>query len=269
MNKISQNRIKFYELLNGDISTELFEHWIYENRELENDIPNDLYTDLISFNFKSRDLIPYVKSFVRENFDWKEYEMWRTINLLEKIKSERIEIVLATRKMRQLYFEQENEFKRPLISIGLAIGYESELDRCPIESEYHKWNPESLRKQLEPVDWYKKDILETVNQELAELKNPDFKTIDLGLIVTIENLHETFADRLSFPEFYGKNWDAFWDTITGIVKMPKILNLINWKTFEKTFLKDSLILKKIIKDYNKEVFDKKIEITAGNNVYKK
>lgn len=264
MNIVNPNRIKFYEYLSANISLESFENWIYDNKELEKYIPKDLYVELISFDYTSHNLIPFIKTIVQEQFDWKEYELWRTIDLLEKIKSEKIEIVLATRKMRQLYFEQEERIKRPLISIGLAIGYESELDICPIESEYQKWNPESLKKQLELVGLYKNRILETVNKELTELLNPEFRTIDLGNIVTIENLHQTFAERLSFPEFYGNNWDAFWDTITGIIEMPKVLTLINYDKFQKIFPKDSLILKEIVKDYNREKIEKKIEITAGN-----
>jgi hypothetical protein len=173
MNEISPNRIKFYEFLNGDISKETFENWLYENKDLESVLNADHYMDLISFNYKCHNAIPFIKSIIRKFFDWKEFEKWRTINLLEKIKAGKIDIVLATRKMRQLYLEQEEEIKRPLLSIGLAIGYESELDNCPIESEYDKWNSESLKKQLELVEWYKKDILEAVEKELTELINSE------------------------------------------------------------------------------------------------
>ena len=84
--------------------------------------------------------------------------------------------------------------------------------------------------------------------------------------MNIKHLHDTFAERLYFPEFYGNNWDAFWDSISGIVEMPKNLTLINWKKFEKTFKKDAKILKEIIEDYNKQNSEKKIK-TVGNTVY--
>ncbi|WP_405604160.1 barstar family protein [Polaribacter sp. Asnod1-A03] len=263
MNKINPNRIKFYQFLNNDISLELFESWVYENKELENVISEENYIDLLAFNFKSREIKNFIKSIIKKHFDWKEFEKYRTIELLKNIKSGNIEIVLASRKLRELYLEQEEEIKRPFLSIGLAIGYESELDNCLIESEYKLWNSNALKKQLEPVEWYRKRILENVNQELNELLNPEFKVIDLGEIVNIKHLHETFAERLYFPEFYGNNWDAFWDSISGIVEMPKHLTLINWEKFEKTFKKDSKILKKIIKDYNNQNIENKIK-TVGN-----
>lgn len=266
MTSINPIRIKFYQFLNDDLSLESFETWIYENKELENTIPEDHYNDLLAFNFKSREVKNYIKSVVKKHFDWSEFEKWRTVELLKKIKSGKVEIVLATRKLRQLYLEQELEIKRPFLSIGLAIGYGSELDNWPIESEYNQWNSDALKKQLEPVEWYRKQILEDVDSELNELLNPEIKTIDLGHIVNVKHLHDTFAERLYFPEFYGNNWDAFWDSITGIVEMPKVLTLTNWDKFENTFEKESKILKEIITDYNNQNAEKIIK-TVGNNGY--
>src|SRR5690606_29151830 len=153
------------------ISKESFESWVYENKELENIIPEDHYNDLLAFNFKSRELKNYIKSIVKKHFDWKEFEKWQTIQLLQKIKLGKIELVLASRKLRQLYLEQEEEIKRPFLSIELAIGYESVLDNCPIESEYSQWNADALKKQLEPVELYRDRILKDVDKELIELLN--------------------------------------------------------------------------------------------------
>lgn len=268
MREHSTYKIRFFEFLNREISISDFEKWIYDNSDLESEIGNDFYTDLISFDFKSHDLIPFISGLVEKCFDWFEYEKWRTIRLLSMIKDGKIEIVLASRKLRQLYLDQEDKLGKSLVSIGLAIGYESELDRCPIESEYHLYNKLTLKSMLEPVDWYKSDFLKLAEQELEELINPDLKTIDLDLAVNIKHLHEIFMEHLDFPDFYGKNWDAFWDAITGLVEMPKELRLANWSGFEKKFEKESKILKQIITDFNKEMTDKQIVITtAGNTQY--
>lgn len=169
MNEINPNRITFYKFLNEDISKESLENWIYENKELEKLIQKDNYDDLIAFNYKGRETKDYIKSVVEKNFDWQEFEKWRTIELLEKIKSGKIELVLASRKLRQLYLEQEEEIGKPCVSIRLAIGYESLLDNCPIETEFHLWNLDSLKKQLETVELYRDDFLIDVNKELTEL----------------------------------------------------------------------------------------------------
>ena len=45
--------------------------------------------------------------------------------------------------------------------------------------------------------------------------------IDLSSIETEEQLHSLLSSALSFQAFYGQNWDAFWDSITGLVELPK------------------------------------------------
>ncbi|EID4334207.1 barstar family protein [Vibrio parahaemolyticus] len=45
--------------------------------------------------------------------------------------------------------------------------------------------------------------------------------IDLSSIETEEQLHTLLSSVLSFPVFYGQNWDAFWDSITGLVELPE------------------------------------------------
>lgn len=44
--------------------------------------------------------------------------------------------------------------------------------------------------------------------------------IDLSSIETEQQLHKLLSNSLSFPSFHGKNWDAFWDSMTGLVELP-------------------------------------------------
>ncbi|REK76710.1 barstar family protein [Paenibacillus paeoniae] len=34
------------------------------------------------------------------------------------------------------------------------------------------------------------------------------------------DVHDWLKERLSLPEFYGRNLDALWDSVTGIVPLP-------------------------------------------------
>jgi RNAse (barnase) inhibitor barstar len=74
--------------------------------------------------------------------------------------------------------------------------------------------------------------------------------IDLGNISSVQELHLKFKTELGFPEFYGMNWDAFWDAITGLVEMPEQLTLSNWSALESTLGSDSEILKGLIVNFN-------------------
>lgn len=85
-------------------------------------------------------------------------------------------------------------------------------------------------------------------------------TIDLAHIGSVQELHLTFKTALGFPDFYGMNWDAFWDAITGLVEMPEELILINFEKLEEAMPSDAEILRDIITSYNHLGKDSEIAI---------
>jgi RNAse (barnase) inhibitor barstar len=84
--------------------------------------------------------------------------------------------------------------------------------------------------------------------------------IDLGGCETKEALHEIFKQKLEFPDFYGANWDAFWDCINGLVEMPDEVILINWQGFAQACPRDMQILREIIHDYPERNSEKRITL---------
>ncbi|GAB3856633.1 barstar family protein [Hymenobacter terrigena] len=83
-------------------------------------------------------------------------------------------------------------------------------------------------------------------------------TIDLAHVDTKAAFHLLMKREMGFPDWYGENWDAFWDTIAAIVEMPQQLLLQNWQHFEQACPTDMQILRDIIEHYNQEIPDKKI-----------
>ena len=71
-------------------------------------------------------------------------------------------------------------------------------------------------------------------------------TIDLSDINTARQLHASLAAALAFPSFYGMNWDAFWDAITGLVDMPQQLELRGWPAFAARLPADAAMLQRIV-----------------------
>ncbi|KUN76674.1 barstar family protein [Streptomyces griseoruber] len=53
-------------------------------------------------------------------------------------------------------------------------------------------------------------------------------TIDVGGVADEYMLHLLLKRELRFPDFYGMNWDAFWDSITGLVQIPDHLRFPGW-----------------------------------------
>jgi len=84
--------------------------------------------------------------------------------------------------------------------------------------------------------------------------------IDLAGCKTKEAIHEVFRQKLEFPEFYGANWDAYWDAITGLVEMPDEVELVHWHDFAQACPRDMQILREIINDYSEQLPGKRITL---------
>lgn len=78
------------------------------------------------------------------------------------------------------------------------------------------------------------------------------KELDLTKITSERELQTTIMQKLDFPEFYGKNWDAFWDTITGLVELPDCIIIKGWDDLVNRLPKEADTLKKILDEYNEE-----------------
>lgn len=74
--------------------------------------------------------------------------------------------------------------------------------------------------------------------------------IDVTKIKTSEELQNTLKEKLNFPEFYGMNWDAFWDTITGLIELPENIKIIGWEYMSKNLPNDAEIMKQLLNEYN-------------------
>lgn len=51
---------------------------------------------------------------------------------------------------------------------------------------------------------------------------------------------------LGFPNWYGRNWDAFWDAITGLVEMPTMLQLTGWSGFAQRLPRDAQLMQQCL-----------------------
>ncbi|WP_380282944.1 CPCC family cysteine-rich protein [Kitasatospora purpeofusca] len=64
--------------------------------------------------------------------------------------------------------------------------------------------------------------------------DPDRRVVvDLGSVHDDRGLQAVLKRELGFPPFYGMNWNAFWDAITGLVPMPRDLRFTGWSEFER------------------------------------
>ena len=69
--------------------------------------------------------------------------------------------------------------------------------------------------------------------------------INVKNVTSITELHKLLKSELSFPDFYGMNWDAFWDAITGLVELPNSIIFEDWSHLEDLFPEDTKIVKNL------------------------
>ena len=74
--------------------------------------------------------------------------------------------------------------------------------------------------------------------------------VNLKEVNTKQELHSLLASKLDFPDWYGNNWDAFWDMITDteIVTMPNRLTLLGFKELSEKLPKDAKIFQECFID---------------------
>ncbi|WEW98319.1 barstar family protein [Pseudomonas nitroreducens] len=84
------------------------------------------------------------------------------------------------------------------------------------------------------------------------MTRPPIVTIDLGGVQGKEELHECLAQALKFPDWYGRNWDAFWDSITGLVDMPEVLEFQGWSAFSAIMPQESKQLMELLGEMNEK-----------------
>ncbi|WP_086347928.1 barstar family protein [Candidatus Enterococcus clewellii] len=84
--------------------------------------------------------------------------------------------------------------------------------------------------------------------------------IDVEKITSRVALHVTLKEALAFPDFYGKNWAAFWDAITGLVELPEKIVFKNWQAFVQNLPEEAEYLKRILADFNHKHPEWKTEV---------
>lgn len=75
----------------------------------------------------------------------------------------------------------------------------------------------------------------------------------MGSVRSERDLHEVLKRELGFPSFYGMNWDAFWDAVTGLVEMPKRLRFVRWAELEPRVPLAANVLSDQLKRYDETV----------------
>ena len=93
------------------------------------------------------------------------------------------------------------------------------------------------------------------------MKKQKVVTLDLSGCQSLGEIHQRIKKAFDFPDFYGENWDAFWDLLRNECDMDKVVVLGEEAVSEE--LKPSVaMINEILQELkeHRAKFDEQIEI---------
>jgi RNAse (barnase) inhibitor barstar len=76
--------------------------------------------------------------------------------------------------------------------------------------------------------------------------------LDLSQVETRESLHTLLYHNLALPEYYGSNWDAFWEVINEHDVLPRHLVLSGWTIFRRRLPREADLMRECLSEFQKE-----------------
>lgn len=73
--------------------------------------------------------------------------------------------------------------------------------------------------------------------------------LDFSQIKNYSELHEIIKKELDFPDYYGRNWDAFWDCLTDMVGRPVHVEIRGLERLEQKFEEDAKKMLELLKEW--------------------
>ena len=73
--------------------------------------------------------------------------------------------------------------------------------------------------------------------------------LDFSDTATDRQLHAQLKSKFGFPDYYGANWDAFWDCISVDVEMPDRITILGTEQFKGRFERSYDIMRRLLRKY--------------------
>ena len=94
-------------------------------------------------------------------------------------------------------------------------------------------------------------------------------TIDFTNVQHYLEMHFVIRNALDWPDYYGCNWDAFWDCLTNMVGRPVHIEIIGLDVIERKFDNAARTMIETLKEFkhydnDEYVNDIQIEIVSGD-----
>ena len=156
---------RFYKTIIGDISLDDFEHWLYADKELKEQLKSDDYLNLISFSFKKRGAVHELGNLLKKLIDPGEFETYKMLELLNeaKQKTERLPFILM--EFYDLYCKGYSFLQ----DLGLGIGLDIEVPRVN-NTTADTWDELSTEQQQKLLNSFSPELEECIERAIYWLE---------------------------------------------------------------------------------------------------
>lgn len=155
----------FYNTIQGDISIDEFEKWLYVDKNIEKLLRPEDYLDLISLNFKKGGAKYELWSLLKKHIDLGEFETYKMLKLLKEAqqKTERLPYILI--EFYNLYCKGYGFFQ----DLGLGIGLAIEVPRVS-NSKAENWDELTIQEQKELLDSFSPELEDGIERVIYWLE---------------------------------------------------------------------------------------------------
>jgi hypothetical protein len=161
----------FFDTLNGKVTLEEFEQWVYSNKELEAILDENDHLELISFNFKKNGAkYELVKLLSGKYIDLGEYEKWKLLNNLKTALKRDEQLGLILREFYDLYC-RGYAF---LNDLGLGYGLTIEVPPSP-KYKVDTWEELSDSEKQELLDSFYPQLEFDIKRAIEWIENERLK----------------------------------------------------------------------------------------------
>ena len=84
----------------------------------------------------------------------------------------------------------------------------------------------------------------------------DKYTVDFSKVKYYIEIHEVLKRELDFPDYYGQNWDAFWDCLTDMAGQTVRIEIVGLEVIKQKFSGEEKILLETLKEFKHYQNDK-------------
>ncbi|MBQ3055447.1 MAG: barstar family protein [Oscillospiraceae bacterium] len=92
-------------------------------------------------------------------------------------------------------------------------------------------------------------------------------TVDFRNVTHFLEMHAAIFEGLEFPDYYGCNWDAFWDCLKDMFGKSIQIEILGIDVIERLFDDDARIMLSTLKEwkeYEADFRDVQVEIVRGD-----